>query len=85
VASEPRLVAPVLTPRQNERAGGSIQPVDVEVLVSLNITAACTNVHVQRNWRFDELRVVREELAFALTGEIPDKAKARRRRCRRSC
>ena len=63
--------------RNDDRTGRCIQPVNVEVLIRLHIAAACANVDVQRNWNLDELRVVREELAFAFTGEIPDKAEAR--------
>src|SRR6185369_4895024 len=64
--------------RKNECTRRRIQPVDVEVLVRLDIATACADVEVQRNRGFDELRVVSEHLASAFTGEVPDKAKTRR-------
>ncbi len=44
----------------------------------MNIATTGADVNVQRNRGFDELRIVSKQLAFALTGEVPDKAKARR-------
>ena len=44
--------------RKDLSAWRRIQPVDVEVLVGLNIATAGADIDVQRNRGFDELRIV---------------------------
>src|SRR5207253_5162581 len=64
---------------QRRRARRSVQAVDADVEVDLLVVAARADVQVERYGRLNELREVSEDLAAALSGEVPDEAEARLR------
>src|SRR5439155_606637 len=63
--------------RKDRRTGGSIQPVHIEILVYLNVTATGTNIHVQRNRCLEITRKVAQELSSAFPCKVPDNSDPR--------
>jgi hypothetical protein len=61
---------------KQDRAGAGVEAADVGVAVDLNLVAAGADVDVEGDRRLDEAREVGEDLAAALSGEVPDEAEA---------